>query len=505
MKNKVTYLLIPLFLTTQLFAQFKLNHLDGARIQTNLTDLKQFASEKHVVLFGKNETKPTAPQYVISISEIHTGKGGMHNFEPANKVNPSLFGMHISHYGFEIFEEVYAEKEKRYSIIRHTFFFDGQRFTNKKLFDATYDLKPKIPHFAKDPEGNFAAIYLFRVDSKGAQHATILDLSAEYLLKRSKDYTIKEKLNPDFKIQFQMSPSSEFIAVHEVIDAKNGNYLAVQYEATSEESTNETTLYPLFNEKNHKLLDFKIYLNDDSTIEFMAVTEKKVDRGIENNIHLKKFNPLKEKAVYNNFFPIKATGTLKLHSYLPINEHYSAIVLDIQNGKSTAPTTTPTPNVTTMSLSKNDAQTNSGQQENGLNLFYVQHEKGVIWQKAFPSDAKEIQPELTRLCPAALDSYFWSDGRYIYTLYYKGVSVTQPLPPNQIAVNPPTTKVLKPHVRMIPLNGESIKEVEISGDERSKSIYLMPSYTKIPSLDYLVSVVQMTPTLYYPVQIITKY
>lgn len=504
MKNVVLNLSFLLFSCFGIYAQAKVNHLDAGKIQTNLSDLKSFVNERYVVLYGISQTKPGEYQRKVTLTELKSGRSTEINFEPKNKVNATLLGMHLTPLSFEIFEEIYSEKDKKYSIVRHTLYPENQRFLEDKIFESTFEQKPSKALLSSSPNGESSAIYLYHEDKKGFQKATVLFIGLKQTEVKSKEFIFKEKINSNYDIHFQINDNFQFIATHEIINAKDGNYIVLHTESIQEDRANTANMVTLFKDKSLKLNTFKVYLTEDSMIEFMALVEKQSERTVENQFVLRKFHPEKESFIYNTVVPCNVSGKVKLESYLPIDEFRSVVVLDVQEKQVQKQTNEQSPGG--ISLSNPQAQPNnkSPNIEMGLVIFCIHHNKGVLWQKNHIAEKQEVRADKARMNAAALETYFWSDGTHLFSFFHRSEQrvVEQR---GQISANPVTQTTMRPYIRMTHLENRSEKDQPVLTDERMQSLYMLPKYTKATSVEYLISIFQLNPTLFYPVQLYTNF
>lgn len=471
------------------WAQNKAVHLFDAAIQSEPENLSIFANDNHVVLVGSYDIKPGFPQYTLSSSRLDKQFGKSHKIRTISSTKPNLFGFGFDRNGFSFLEEIYDENEKHCSIYLHTFNPDNHTFGHKVIHKSKSDLKLATWNSVKSPQNGLTVYYSF--EQKNAfVYVNYLVFDSEWNVKNEQKVLVKDKLDLSFSSKSQLSEEGDLVIFNMVKNEKEGDVLAYFYQNVfeKEHSSGYQTILKI---GKATIKDFKIHMNEESVLEFMALTDDKSQKTSVNTLIFKDIHLKKGVVMRDNSMGLLEKGDLKLNAYLPLDENYAFVVVNTEMNAS----------VESVSKIKNESQTAP---KSKLVVYYLHNLKGVIWQKEILSSGfnSKMFPIKT-LNKHFFNHCFWSDGYLLYSLYNE---------PNE-KINQVNTSIAVPQInkpadsqynisisKFDKETGTNKSQVVDMSFKEAKSFFL-PGLNKITNPKFLVSVIQTDNNQFYPIQL----
>ncbi len=484
------------------WSQNKIAHFSDATIETAPDQLLTFSNDSYIVLIGKNEIQPGAFVYNISWVNIQNNKSGKQMVRSQNRIDPNFFGFHFNKAGFVFFEESTNEKAKTNSLIVHELHLEKGALSNSVVLEEKLDFVNKKNHFARTTHQKILLIYSLVEQSDGAQLIKSYVLDYNYKITEIKTTRVKNPFDFDFNSSVQITDDGMLLGVVQLKNEKLGEQLMFQYGNVldaKDESFNELKL--LYNEKGKKIHDFKVYLNDESFIEFVGIYNHKTNVGLSSRMVVRNFHPLKEKFLVDKDFELNAPQDIRIHSLLPISKEFFVLVT-----KADIPTKTPEKKEPSksISLSQNKSiQADITHEQVGLAVNYFHVEKGLLWKEVLKNDLTADNHELIKTNKKASDYYFWCDGKTLFALFnqsrdLKNTTETE----RRLVKNPAGIDVSIQH---FDLNSGKSQTSNIDGDERFHKYLLLPSCSGMTSVKFLTTVMQLDKKTFYPIQLYMKY
>ena len=497
MKLLKFFTVFSVFSIGSIFSQQNTEHLSSARIQSNPEALQTFSNSEYVVLLGMTELKPGFQQFSVSWSNVMSGDGKSLPIKCVSNSKPNLFGFHFNNQNFSFFEEVYSSREKSLVIYLHTLNFAKQTIINKRVHAEEIDLKSKKNYFVHASHNKFSALYSFSLYNDGKQVPSVLIFDIEYNLIRNYTFKSTVDFNFDFQSIVQMNDEGKLLAVHKAVNEKEGNPLMFHVIDVQAESDSDNEFRPLYSVKGKPIHDFKVFLNDESIIEFVGLYNEKTEKGLFTKLAMRNFHPMKDRILLDTDFELKVPGNATFHSYLPISSEFFAVVTESKEQKSNA--------ASSMSLSRVGQASAPAKIESHLLVSYFHLEKKLLWQEKLKVNFTEANPVFQKLNPKSLGYYFWSNGRSLFALY--NAANDQSNTPNAtVKGSGSQPNMVKPALTALTmhefvLDNGSNKSYTLLLDEKNPSIMALPSLSKISNMKFMTTIAELNSETFYPVKL----
>lgn len=498
MKKLGLFVLFTMALSSNSWSQSKSVHFYDAKVESQPEHLLSFTNEEYVVLVGKNEVKKDLFMYNVSWVNIRNNETGSQQIRCRDRMNPTLFGFHYNRDGFAFFEEVTNEKEKLSTLLLHELHLQKGVISNRLIHSEPLDYVNKKSYFAGTTHGKFSAIYALVQFKDGTNSSKTYSLNYEYKVIDVKTTPIKDGLDLEFKTIAQLSESGSLLTVVQTKNDKEANKLMFQYGNVLEAGGDGFNEFrSLFNEKNKVIHDFKVYVNEESIIEFVGLYNFKSDKGMTTRMVVRYFHPLKERFLVDKDFDMNAPQDLTLHSLLPMDNDFFVVVTKTNNAEKKS-----AQKDTKQALSLSPAERLKGAEskgEVGLLVNYIHIEKGIVWKESLKNEISLSRPELAEMNPKVFDYYFWSDGQFLYALHHfvpeKKSSVSSDIKSSTLSDG------MELGVLMMDLNTGQSRVKLIDVDERVKKYALLPSYSALTTMKFLTTIIQIDKKTFYPIQL----
>jgi hypothetical protein len=263
------------------------------------------------------------------------------------------------------------------------------------------------------------------------------------------------------------------------------------------ESDSDNEFRPLYSEKGKPIHDFKVFLNDESIIEFVGLYNEKTEKGMFTRLVMRNFHPMKDRVLLDNDFELKAPGNATFHSYLPISREFFAVVTESKEQKANA--------APTMSLSKVGQAPAPAKVENSLLISYFHVDNKLLWQEKLNLNFTEANPIYQKLNPKSLGYYFWSNGRSLFALY-NAANVQNNTPSSTVKSLGSPSNTVKPALTALTIhefvleNGSNKSYTQLL-DEKNPSIMALPSLSKISNMKFMTTIAELNSETFYPIKL----
>jgi hypothetical protein len=495
MKTLFLASVLLLGIITHSWAQHKVEHFPKAQLESQPNDLLTFSNEEYIVLVGAHPTDDGVNMYSMSWSNIRTQVSGSIQLKGQNTNKSTFYGHHFNRDVFAFFEETYDQNQRVYILVLHELYLLKGVVTNRVIHRDVNDVAHKKSYFAKPSHGKFFINYEIVKRKTGEQYTKIYSLDYEYKIKELATLQIKEKLDLDFNNVLQLTDNGDVLAVLKINNEKEGNRLVYQYGNILEGNTDAFSEFrTLFHEKEIQIHDFKVYLNQESIVEFVGLYNKKGNEGMQTRMLVRYFHPLKERLLVDKDFEVGPIQDLRMHSLVPINDQFFVLVTQtkINTAKPDQKEVRKSISLTQATSIANTAVPN----QEGIHVAYVHLQKGVIWKKILNYNEKfhSVEANIN-----ALDYFFWSDGTNLYALHNMLPEKSNTTTNDAKSVT--IEGVLNTGLQIFNLNSGESKVLPISIEEAVERFTVLPGLSKITSVDYLSTVAQIDKKTFYPILI----
>jgi hypothetical protein len=446
----------------------------------------------------QKELQPGQVQHELCVVDLKKKDAIQVVFEGENKLTPKLFGFHLEQAAFSFFEENYSDIQKVHSLTLHTYLIGKKSWSSKRIFKERSDDTKRQYKFVRTMEDKVPILYLLQEDKQANAQASVLIFDADFNLTSRRDYKFNESINLNFDWTLISNNSGEILAVQQVLDSKEGNYLACHYVNVLQESDGENMLKPIYKARNTHIQEYKVTIKDDGIVEFIGLMDQVIGRiGGSTEILVRRFHPLKETDVFNQQFVLKKNNGYLMHSFLPLSEEYSALIVQEVISSANAK-----PNENARSSAEIPPHL-----KGAITVMYLHNQKGVVWQEQLTDGSDHSNLMFTRLYPNTFEPYFWSDGSNLYALYNTSLKTSNDgqIAQSGIKTNNSSSQqsdALVSKLKQFDLSNGHSRLIDLQ--ERNHKMLLFPLSTKLTTLDYLMSLVQVETNKYYPVQIHLK-
>lgn len=486
------------FLVHSAFSQKKTHHFSNSTFESKANRIKTYLNDDYYVVMTENHLQPGQVQHELRVVDLKRRDVIQVVFEGENKLTPKLFGFHLEQASFSFLEENYSDIQKVHSLTLHTYLIGKKSWSSKRIFKERSDQPKRQYKFVRTMADKVPILYLLQEDKQANAQASVLIFDADFNLTSRRDYKFNESINLSFDWTLISNNSGDILAVQQVLDSREGNYLACHYVNVLQESDDENVLKPIYKIRNAYIQEYKVTMKDDGIVDFIGLMDQVIGRiGGTTEILVRRFHPLKATDVFNQQFVLKKNNGYLIHSYLPLNEEYSAMIVQEVNSRANAK-----PNENARTSAELPAQS-----KGAFIVMYLHNQKGVVWQEQLTDGSDHSNVMFTRLYPNIFEPYFWSDGSNLYALYNTSLKTSNAGQISQSGIKTNNSTSQQPDALV-----SKLKQFDLSNGhsrwidllERDHKTLLFPLSSKLTQLDYLMSLVQVEPNKFYPVHIYLK-
>lgn len=489
------------FVSIYCIAQGKYLHIPEATVQSANDDLKIFTSDRYTILYGVHEhlkEKKDAKQHTITWIENASRRTSKVVIDPVGDKNPNFFGFHLKENMFSFFEDIYDSEKEAYTLILHTFYPGRDKIVQKRVISETAKTRSINYRYAHVDHGKFSALAALNQNKSGQQSISITVFSRDHEVMSRQHYLFSEKLNNSFDWTLNLNSRGQLLAVFQIKGEKGLDYLAYTSVNVLEEAKDRLTFTPLYSDKGLQMNDFKVFLDDNGVVEFMGVYSQKSQKGVSNKIMFRNLLLEKDSLLLDNVFDLDNGKDLKLDTYLAMNDTYSIVMFNERE-----------PNQINTSASKTSAKNEPASEKHGnkqtLVIYYINNQKGVIWQNKNELTVPESVIRQQNLHHQAFKNYAWSDGTKLY-IYFNGLATENQSPSTvsaEFSSQGSRGAISKwyPMLKAYDLLEGKSSSIALPINSRDQILYGLTGMSSITPMKYLISLVQTESNTFYPIQL----
>ena len=476
-------LLTLLFFVCFSNAQNKCLHHQMATFEAQSESIKTYLNENYVVVFNSKEDKSGVKQHSVSWSHSNTDRGATIPVAPMQKGNTKFFGFHLTGESFHFFE-AHVDSTKAQVLTLHSLNLVRQKTVKREIYKDKSLSNSTSYRYIQNSNSEYSILYFL----KDASNVSVHVLDNDYNITSTSNYRFKTGINKDFNFSVSINNAGDVYAVHQMKSEKE-TFLVSHYCNVFEPRETDLELRPIYKEKSLKVTDYRASIDDNSMVRFLALGSITLEKTTTPRIVSVDYHPNKEKVRKELDLTIKSLGNLTLSHYLPINEDHCILAVESSSNNQTS--------------SPSDKKNNVGPKSSEVvTLYFINHQKGIIWQQDILPAQKGSDPFAARLFPGTFTQYFWSDGSNLFALYY---SATHPQKDkardNSSVKGELASSRLTLNLQKFDLSSGSNTTSTIQLDDRAAKNHIIPELTNITTMEYFVSILQLEGNKYCPIQV----
>ena len=478
--------------------QVRMQPLSSAMIKSNPENVVFTSNESHAIIVGAFDIRPGVLTRTISVTNLLDLTSNLVEFKTTTSDDADLFGHHITESSFVFFENIYDAKQQTSSVVLHE--LDLRTFELKQhdiYKDKKAFIKPQF-RFVNNANSPTSALYSL-AHNRNRVLAEVYFLTDNFKIQRTETAEFKASLDASYDWKLEMNSVGELLMIHKQLPEGKGSTIFYHFMNKSKTDGAEESLGVLFSHESTQIEDVKIHLNDESLVEFTALSIENRGQVARKNVLFITFNPAKGAPISETSFELKIGNNPRLHTFLPLNEKFSIVITKSdQIGSAQAAAAR-----TVSDLSANNRSDRHAKQV--LTIFYIHNQKGVLHQNMINLDFDYTKLGDKIYSEQAFDYSFWSDGRVLFALHntmnpHDAQSETSNIITRGSEENQ-SKSVLMPSLSYFIIDSGLSKESESIPGVRMNQNQLLPSTFQIHSTKMAVVLAQTEQQVFVPVKI----